>query len=234
MVLQYKLLRGFSITTMSLRLMHCKAIWVTKRYSLLALDTLARSIHRRPGRPLGHESDLSGTGPGMTKPPGRKMGMPLALLHVPQGGAMNTPRRLGSESHKLHNACPCDVVRSATNVLPPLRWICLSTPKDELRPSFWSAIVTRAEPAHISITNGCLIFGWSDSSEANAGCCTGWWKISSCTDLFKVPGCRTRFGGVEEKLQSSDFLLLHAWLASLVTWKPFIRQVILFFCKKIK
>ena len=96
-----------------------------------------------------------GLGPGIHLPFGSFTGIPRAREQVPQGGAMNTPRRLGLDSHRLHRAWPSLEVRSATKVFPAFFWTVLSTPKDEENPSFCKDMVTRAEPAQISTTNGC-------------------------------------------------------------------------------
>ena len=58
-----------------------------------------------PRRPFGKSSDLSGTGPEITCFEDNLMGIPLALLHVPQGGAMKTPNKFWSLSHKSHSDC---------------------------------------------------------------------------------------------------------------------------------
>ena len=120
-----------------------------------ALVTLARSIHLRPLSPFGCASDRKGLGPGMHLPFGSLTGIPRAREQAPQGGAMNTPRRLGLDSHRLQRAWPSLEVRSATKVFPPFFWMVLSTPKDEENPNFCKDMVTRAEPAQISTTNGC-------------------------------------------------------------------------------
>ena len=70
------------------------------------------------GKPSGMESDLNGWGPATLIPFGNVTGMPLALLHVPHGGAMNTPAQLGDFNQVQHSSFPALVVMSAIKTRP--------------------------------------------------------------------------------------------------------------------
>ena len=82
------------------------------------------------GKPSGMESDLNGWGPATLIPFGNVTGMPLALLHVPQGGAQNTPAQLGDLTHSQQRLWPSGVVKSATKTLPAFLSLLWSTPKE--------------------------------------------------------------------------------------------------------
>ena len=92
-------------------------------------------------------------------PFGKVIGIPRALLQVPQGGAQKTPMQLGERIQDQQSCWPSSDVRSATSTRPAFFCLLWSTPKDAERPRDCRHDVTRAEPAQISIINGSLGMG---------------------------------------------------------------------------
>ena len=84
------------------------------------------------------------------------MGIPLALLHVPHGGAANMPTQFGDLNQVQHKSRPALVVKSATRTLPAFFCLMWSTPNEAGMPNCWRQAVTRAEPAQSSMINGSL------------------------------------------------------------------------------
>ena len=104
--------------------------------------------------PFGCPSVRNGCGPAMRNPLGSFMGMPLALLQVPHGGAMKTPTQFSDFNHVQHRSFPALVVKSAIKTRPEFCCLTWSTPKDEGMPKCCKQEVTRAEPAQSSIMKG--------------------------------------------------------------------------------
>ena len=93
---------------------------MTNAYNVFADSTLVRSIGVMCSTPSGSSSVRKGFGPGIHLPHGNWIGMPLARLQVPHGGAAKMPTQFGDASHCSHKACPSAVVRSAVSSFPEL------------------------------------------------------------------------------------------------------------------
>lgn len=116
---------------------------------MLAWLILTLSTNESPGKPLGRASVRRGVGP----PLFLFNLIDLALLAVPQGGAMNVPTTRGLSNHLRSKVCPLGVVKSIKEMgaqqFLGLRW---STPNADDSPKCLRQELTLAVPAKISIT----------------------------------------------------------------------------------
>ena len=125
---------------------------VIPSYSWFASSVFSLSRPSRLSNPSGCKSLRSGAG--ALRPLSKELliGLPLALLAVPQGGAMKIIKILCFSASMISRSnWSCDAtVRSRTMIsMPQLRSVTLSTAKP-LSPSFLHVFVNLADPAQTS------------------------------------------------------------------------------------
>lgn len=124
----------------------------TKAYKMFACDTRWRSEPLRPSNPSGEAALRNGCG-GFSS---SGIGINLAKLQVPQGGAKNTAIVLGCLIHSKTMRRESSSVRSSVKMLAlaPLL-LSLSTAMEFVKPFFLNVAVTPPEPQKSSRIKTC-------------------------------------------------------------------------------
>ena len=143
---------------------------VMAAYSWLASSVFSLSVPFKSSLPSGYSSVRSGWGARLPRSSEVLIGLPLARLAVPQGGAMNTMSNLSLSATMISSSsCSCEgIVRSSVMISTPQLLLVVLSIAMPRTPSFLKVLVKRADPAQTSITSNSSTF---TPAKLRGSCC---------------------------------------------------------------